>query len=141
MSSGPNRPLPHVALATFCERIVQDKADDVLSVFRVYDAITIPAEARGQFADLVVAIGLRSGEARGEYNLQLLFHPPGGAARVRLPTPGSITFLGDEQGVTFGLQIHTMLQEPGLAWLDLEVDGHVLTRIPLRINYAPPRTS
>jgi Family of unknown function (DUF6941) len=132
----PERPFPHVALATFCERVIQDKADDVMSVIRLYDAITVPATARGQFADLTAAISLRSGEARGTYNIEFLFHPPGGAARVRLPTPGSVTFLGDEQGVTFGLQIHTMLHEPGLYWLDLQVEGRVLTRIPLRINYA-----
>jgi hypothetical protein len=136
----PERPLPHVALATFCERVIQDKADDLLSVIRVYDAVTLPAEAQGQgqFVDLTVVIGLRSGEARGAYNLEFVFHPPGGAAKVRLSTPGSVTFMGDEQGVTFGLRIHTMIQEPGLCWLDLEVDGHALTRIPLRINYAAP---
>jgi hypothetical protein len=110
----PERPLPHVSIATFCERVIQDKTDDVMSVIRMYDTVTVPASAKGQFADLSVVIGLRSGEARGTYNLEFLLYPPAGGARVRLSTPGPVEFKGDEQGVTFGLQIHTMLQEPGL---------------------------
>jgi hypothetical protein len=88
----PARPLPHVALATFCERVIQDKADDVIGVFRIYDSITMPATAKGQYAELTVVISLRSGEARGTYKVEFVFHPPGGAARVRLSSTPASTF-------------------------------------------------
>jgi hypothetical protein len=78
--SDSDRALPHVALATFCERVMQDKADDVISVIRVYDTITIPATAKGQFAELTAVIGLRSGDARGTYKVEFFLHPPAGAA-------------------------------------------------------------
>ena len=129
----PERPLPFVALATFCEKVLNE-VDGVLSVIRVIDTVKIPPQAQGQTVELTALIGLKSGPAKGTYRLEFLLHPPR-AARVRLATPGEVQLNGDEHGVTLALQVRTILQEEGLYWLDLEVDGHLLTRIPLRVNY------
>jgi hypothetical protein len=38
----PDRPLPHVSVATFCDRIMQEK-DNVYSLIRLIDTISINA--------------------------------------------------------------------------------------------------
>ena len=36
----PDRPLPHVAVATFCERVMQER-DGVYSLIRIVDTLTL----------------------------------------------------------------------------------------------------
>jgi hypothetical protein len=137
----PDRPLPYVSLATFCEKVLQEK-DGVLSAIRLVDTINVdePSPA-GKTIELTALIGLRSGKAKGSYDLGFHLHPPTGPS-AHLATPGQVQLNGEEHAVTFALQVRlTLLQEPGLYWLDLEVDRRVLTRIPLRINYAATSTT
>jgi hypothetical protein len=140
---------PFVAVATFCEKVMQE-ADNVLTVVRVVDQLNanatgpdVPDEMPPLPTNLHIAIVLRRGAARGRQKVKLRPEAPGGEQRdIAIETFVNLT--GDpEAGANIVIDFSGFaVDREGLWWFDV-LFGDVetlLARIPLRVNYHPRRT-
>jgi hypothetical protein len=134
---------PYLAFATVCEKVLQEK-DETLSLIRMVDRVTVNIPSPDVFAagahlnlPIVVAIGFKSGEFRGTRELDLRLHTPGGEI-VRTegtPLPIRVFFRGEETGANFIMTLMLDASSEGLYWIDVLLDGAVVTRLPLRIAH------
>lgn len=131
-------PGPYVQFATFCDRVLQEQ-DGVISIIRAVDGITItamgqetPDEMPGGQIATTLALALKSDDARGRHTVTLTMSTPD--MRRLDPQSFDVNFEGDERGVNFVLNVQVEAME-GLFWLDVAVNGVVLTRVPLRVRY------
>lgn len=130
---------PWLEAAVICDRWLTEQ-DGVISIIRVIDQINLavggpdlPAEMPEGQLQLKMVVLLRSGEAKGRHPFQLIVELPSGQ---RLdPQGGDLHFTGEERGVNLLLDVQTPAVE-GLYWIDIIVSGKLLTRVPLRLNYA-----
>lgn len=133
---------PYVAVATLCERVLEEK-DGVLSLIRVVDRFnvetfggaTAPAEMLSRLVpQTTLALVLKSGGYRGTMKVTVRVRRPNGeyAAQPKIEAPA--VFDGGEQGVAMILTMPLPVWESGLHWVDVEADGRLLTRVPLRVE-------
>lgn len=137
---------PFVAVATFCEKVLQDR-DNVISVIRVVDQLIVtatgpepPDEMPPTPANLTVAIILRRGKARGRQKLKLRPEAPGGEQR-ETGAEVWLNLVGDEEaGANVVIDFSGFaVDREGLWWFDVlfgDAD-QLLARIPLRVRYDP----
>lgn len=125
-------------LATFCEKVLQE-ANGVLSLIRVIDRITIVAHGEGAPVDIghqqvqtTLVIALKSDDARGRHRLSIRVELPSGQQQAEQQI--DMTFEGEERGVQFVAEVALEAIE-GLHWVDVMLNGEILTRVPLRIMY------
>jgi hypothetical protein len=136
--------MPHVSIAALCERVLTEK-DNVLSLIRLVDTFTpeslpqnanLPQNTPLKFvpvAHFVVVVILKSGEAKGKYQVALRLQGPSGKQQ---PLGDAVPFVfeGGEQGASLLADVTIPADQPGLAWIDVLVDDEALTRIPFRIR-------
>lgn len=134
---------PFLAAAFFCENILEDK-DGTLSAIRIVDRVTQQATGPGAPKDmppltvtLWMLVVLRSGKARGRRTISL--RPEGPSGRQAPPMELSVHFEGEERGQNFRTQIGFVAEDEGLYWFDVLLEDELLTRVPLRVVYAPMR--
>jgi hypothetical protein len=131
---------PYVQAATFCETPIEGK-DGTLSLVRMIDRVTInapvggPADApEGGKYRCVLAIALKSDEARGRHQLSVVPERPDGLRGEPVLTL-DVNFEGEERGINLLGPIDVEIIE-GLYWFDVVLnDDQLLTRIPLRFTY------
>jgi hypothetical protein len=133
-------PGPHVQVATFCEKVLQEQ-DGVLSVIRAIDRIMLSASAaagapaelpEGGILPATLLIALKAGDAQGRHPITVRAHQPSGAY---LPDQTfDAMFERDERGVNLVLNMGLPAIE-GLYWFEVLVNDSLLTRVPLRIMY------
>jgi hypothetical protein len=138
----PDNTGPHVQVATFCERVLQEK-DGVISVIRAIDrlALTIGSAAGGPVPSEIppgltiqptLVISLRSDQARGRFTLRIVAQQPD---TTLLPEfLADVMFEGEDRGVNVVLPM-TLQPQEGLYWFDIRLGNQLLTRVPLRIIY------
>lgn len=139
---------PYLIAATLCERAIQDR-DGVLTLVRVVDKITgtiagpgpaVPDTMPPVPVNLTLVIILKGGRAQGRFRVTLRPEAPSGQRLSEAEIPVSFTGAPDAgANVLFG--INMMATEEGLYWFDVSLDGQLLTRTPLRIEYSPQRTA
>lgn len=133
---------PYVAIAALCERVLEEK-DGTVSLIRVIERITAvrPAAVFGNQMPPVthplwLAIGLKAGKARGRHSLVVEVEKPS-AERAKV-FDGSVLFEGEDRSVNVVLNLQGFVFElEGLYWFDAALNGSLLTRVPIRINYQP----
>jgi hypothetical protein len=132
---------PYVALAVFCERVLEEK-EGTLSLIRVVDQITVTTQGADPPAVmppspllLHAVVGLKSGPVHRAVTLQLRHEGPTGI-RGELPTT-TVLLEGEERGINLNVELAVLATREGLHWFDVLVDGQVLTRMPLRVVYSP----
>ncbi len=132
-------PGPYVQLATFCEKVLQEK-DGVLSVIRLVDRILVTASSPDAPDELplgvvktILAVALKADDAMGRYAVTIRIQEPSGAY-VADQSAGDVTFEGAERGVNLIMNLEFPVIE-GLYWFDVVLSGTVLARVPLRIMY------
>lgn len=135
---------PFLAAAFFCESILEDK-DGALSAIRIVDRVTQTATGPGAPKDmppltiqLWMLIALRSGEARGRRTISI--RPEGPSGQQAPPIELPIQFEGEERGQNFRTQLGFVAEHEGLYWFDVLLEDERLTRVPLRVTYAPMRS-
>lgn len=149
MVTNPSAKGPYVAVATFCDRVIQEE-DKVISVMRVVDQLNITAsgpDAPEQMppvpTNLNVAIVLRRGNARGRHKVQLRPEDPGGTRRD-IAISEYVTLTGDEEaGANIIIDFKAFpVDQEGLWWFDLLFGDAetLLGRIPLRVKYHPRKS-
>lgn len=132
------RPKPLLAAAFTCERILRE-ADEVISAIRIVDTFTahesLPDDAPINVS-LWAMIYFKSGPATGRYTVSLAMHPQGGENRP-MGEPMPIDLLGGAHGTTLGVELHIAVKQAGLYWVDVLVDGEMVTSMPITLRRAP----
>jgi hypothetical protein len=134
------KPKPLVQVATLCESVLTE-ADRVASVIRVIDTLYLtpiedaPKDVVGQVL-LTLYVSLKSGDVKGEYDVELILRAPSGKKAV-MPKKWHIAFLGQESGATLTMRAALPVREFGLYWYDVVWEGEVLTSIPIKLVEGP----
>ena len=127
---------PYLAAAFLCEKALRE-VDGVNSYIRVVDRWTVtgPTDNMPQTpiaATLVVAF--KSGIHRGSGQLVITPTSPSDARMPSITIP--VHFEGDEdRGVVIVAPMQFGVQEPGLYWFNVSLDGQSLSEIPIRVVY------
>jgi hypothetical protein len=131
---------PYLAAAFFCERVIQDN-EGVLTVVRIVDRVTSTATGVGTpdvmppvSTSLTLVVMLKSGHARGRHDIEVRSEGPSGL-RLPLQKGMSVQLDGEERGANLIIQANLTLENEGLYWFDVLLDGRALTRVPLRVVY------
>lgn len=131
---------PHLQMALFCERVLEEK-DGVLSIIRVIDRVIQTAAgpaappAMPSFPyDLTMAVSLKSGQAKGSYEIRITQEAPSGL-RQQLGNPIRFLLEGEERGHNLIVRATINFESEGLYWFDVHLDAELLTRVPLRVLY------
>jgi len=135
--------VPFVALACFCENVLQDK-DEVVSAIRIVDTYTIPplpegvevpADAVRGLIMLRGLVALKAGDVVGQGTVRLVMQRVNGErAPIGPPDGWPVEMKGGEHGVNLHLQIPLGVKNFGLLWFDVFWNETLLTRIPLRLR-------
>jgi hypothetical protein len=138
-----DKPRPYVALAVLCEKVLVEK-DDVLTAVRIIDKLTLQLPPAGMPEGMKPAIqitgliGLKSGDAVGDFTLRLNITNPLGELRkdvITLP----VKLLGGDHGQNFVINLGLGIENEGVYWFDVMLDDEVLTRTPLTITGGQPQ--
>ena len=136
VSAMPIQGGPYLAAAFLCERALRE-VDGVNSFVRVIDRWTVtgPTETMPQTAiPATLVVIFKSGIHRGSGQLVIT---PTSPSDVRLPALTiPVHFEGDEdRGIAVILQMAFPVQEPGLYWFNVSLDGQSFSAIPMRVVY------
>ena len=142
----PNDSGPYLTGALFCEKVLRE-ADGVLSLIRVVDRWTVTGPLERMPLTVIqttLVILMRSGIFRGSSQITVGPESPSGIRMPIMTFP--VVFEGDDdRGVGVVGPIGFPVQEPGVYWFDVAVDGNRFTRVPLRVSYlrvgTPPQAS
>jgi hypothetical protein len=134
---------PYLTMALFCEKVLREQ-DNVFSVIRVIDRVihtvsgpNAPASMPAAQVVLTALVAFRAGNApRGPHQLRLQMHLPD-------KTPisddkGELPFVfgeGANAGITVEIHLNVTVTTTGLHWCSVLLDGQLMTRIPLQIEY------
>lgn len=130
---------PYIQMAGLCEQVIEDKTG-ALSLIRIIDTIThtearpdAPTEMPPVTYPMKMVIMLKSGPARGRYDLKIIPQLPSG--ETKSPLVRTIHMEGEERGVNNIINMLFTFTIEGLHWFNVYLDDALLTRIPLRIKY------
>lgn len=131
---------PYLQMALFCDRVIEEK-DGVLTVVRVIDRVIQTATGAGSPADmppfpysLTMVVTLKSGQAKGRHEITITQESPSGI-RQEMGRPMSFLLEGDERGQNLVIRADMTFEAEGLYWFDVNLDGTLITRVPLRVLY------
>jgi len=106
-------------------------------VIRIQDRIQVMGltdEMQPQpLANYQLVLCLKSGEMRGKGTLRLTPVTPSGKSLPYAET--TALFEGDERGNALIAPLAVVAEEEGLYWMEIALDGQLLTRIPFRVMY------
>ena len=136
---------PFLSAAILCEKVLIEQ-DGVASAIRIVDRVTQqvsspqPPDPMEPFEhELTLYLTFKSGAARGPINLEIRLQKPSGESPA--PMFQTLNFEGDdERGVNVINKFQIRIEMPGLYWFDVYLEGHRITRIPLRVIYLPQVT-
>jgi uncharacterized protein DUF6941 len=127
---------PYLGFAVICEKVLRE-ADQVPSLIRIFDTLTINGpgpQLSPTNMPLSIAIGFRKGAKEGKAIVSIRPRSPSGQDLAGVEQP--ILFQGSQEaGANLIGQILFPVQEPGIYWFGIFLDGTELTRVPLRIVY------
>jgi hypothetical protein len=127
---------PYVQVAAICQTSIVDN-QGLLSLIRLQDRIQIMGmtdELKPQpLFNYQLVLCLKAGEMRGKSTLRLTPIAPSGKQLQYAETP--VLFEGDERGAVIQAPLGIIAEEEGLYWLDVTLDGTLLTRVPFRVMY------
>ena len=131
---------PYIQAALFADMILEDKTGS-LSAIRIIDRITHTAQGPNAPEDLPpfsrqlnALIAVKPGRAMGRQNFTLWMVNPD-ATRKQL-TQGTFHFAGGpNQGANLAMNLNVTFEQEGVYYFDFEVEGHLLTRMPIEVIY------
>jgi hypothetical protein len=133
---------PFLAAAVFCDSVVRDDGGAMTAV-RIIDHVTItiptdappdvPSEENRLIAQVEGLVAFKKGSAGRRHKVKLVMHSPSGKSQVMNEQEADFK---DEEHGGFSLRLKTMIaiSEGGLFWMDVRLDGKLMTRMPLRIT-------
>jgi hypothetical protein len=131
---------PFLALAAFCEQVIEDKSG-VLSLIRIVDRMhvfasgpTAPEEMPPSFLNWFLVLSFKSGEVRGSHPIKIEPELPSGL-RIN-PIILSAHFEGGNRGHNTISKLNMKLEMPGVYWFRIYVDDQFITQIPVEVIYS-----
>jgi hypothetical protein len=134
---------PWLAAATICQQLLEEK-DNVISIIRMIDVFTLPkppgwdGKTPGGLP-LLGFLAFRAGDAKGTRTVRLFAVSPNGKRKKVHET--EVEFLGGNTGINMRLQILFTFKAEGTHWIEVFVDKHLMTRIPISIAFQPAQLS
>ncbi len=140
---------PYLAAAFLCERILHER-DGVLTAIRIVDTfnVTLPPNLPPDAKPAIQITGLLSfkksspGAEAEQHQAEIRLRTPSG--REHPPAVFDVFFKPEQiAGANQIIQMNIGVEEFGLHWLDVLLDGEPITRIPFRLLPAaisPPET-
>src|SRR6266536_3431498 len=136
----PPRPTPYLTAALLCERILVEK-DNVKSIIRIVDKITHtvegpdPPHVMEPFTHtLSMLVAFRRGETVESRQLGVVIVGPTGNRTDIVGSP--VNFEGEPgSGIDVLGQFTMNIEQAGIYWFEISIDGQIITRIPLRVVY------
>jgi hypothetical protein len=128
---------PYVNLAVVCEKVLRE-TDDVLSLIRIVDRVTVQVAAGAQtppippLIPISFVVGLKSGGYVGSVPVKVQIDTPSGSEWPEVETPARFEE-GADQGAVIILPVRFPAQDEGVYWFTVRVSGEVVTRVPLRV--------
>ncbi|MGB9610214.1 MAG: DUF6941 family protein [Bryobacteraceae bacterium] len=133
---------PYLAYAVICERVLTE-TDGVISLIRIIDRFTIRGPSPSLAPTVLsfwLAILFRRGFPRGVMKMTLQPTTPSKKALAAMEPP--LHFEGDEEhGCHIALPVQFLAQEDGLYGFDVNLEGQLIARIPLRVVCLPTLTT
>ena len=127
---------PYVQAATICQTAIIDNQGH-LSVIRMLDRIQVmgltDAMKPQPLANNQLVLSLKSGEMRGKSILRITPISPSG--KTLQHAESTVLFEGDERGAYVIAPLGVIAEEEGLYWLEITLDGQLMTRVPFRVMY------
>jgi hypothetical protein len=127
---------PYLAIATLCEKVLQE-TDGVISLIRNVDRwiVSGPTEEMPQTAiQATLIVTLKSGFHRGPGRITITPSTPRDVALPAMDIP--VNFEGDEdRGFNIVIPMAFPVNEAGVYWFTIALDGQAISRIPLRVIY------
>ena len=131
---------PFLSAAMFCEKVLQE-VDGVKSAIRIVDRITFQAQGTQPPDEMPpfnfqtnLLLQFKSGAARGASQLEIRMVKPSLDSNSILAQ--TIMFEGeDDRGVGVICNMNLKIDEPGVYWFYITLDGTTVTRLPLRVIY------
>jgi hypothetical protein len=136
---------PYVTIACFCDLVLEDKSG-VLSLIRIIDTLThteaAPEPPREmptfQYKNNLVVM-LKSGAARGRYELRIIPQLPDGSTEREIALTAH--FEGEERGQNIIAQLDFRYKMEGYYLFKVMLEDELLTAIPLRVKYNRVKTA
>jgi hypothetical protein len=138
---------PYLSLAVLCENVLVDK-DGVHSLIRIVDKVTVyaqtssgepvPPAALAFIAPpfpFQIAVGFRSGIARGQRTLKLISKLPSGGVISETALPISFDADKEQLGVFVRVGMTLAAKEEGVYWIDVLLNDVLMTKIPLWVKF------
>ena len=143
-TTGPFEQGPFINAAFLCEHLLRDQ-DNLASAIRITEVLDhevvgeeAPQTMEPFYAELSLFLSFTCGDARGVMPLEIWFESP--IEFHPIPFRESVEFKGDEDGsVVVNPQLRLSIETPGLHWFNVNLEGHRVTRIPLRVSYTTVR--
>lgn len=128
---------PFLTAALFCEEARQK--DGFLSVSSIIDRMVVVGTGPVMFPtslELTLVVIFRSGDSSGHKTISLGQVAPSQYFSPTVPLfDFPVYFQGGEHGAGVIARVRFVVQEPGLHWFEVSLDGYPVTRIPLTVLY------
>jgi Family of unknown function (DUF6941) len=136
---------PFLAAALLCEQVLGEQSG-VLSAIRIVDQVLVTASGTDVPQQMPVAgiamkglVMLKSGEARGRFVVTLRVESPAGVRQEVGQL--SVQLQGGANGANLVMDLNLQVSMPGLHWIDVLLDGNLITRMPLDVVYQTMQTA
>jgi hypothetical protein len=127
---------PYLSVATLCEKALQE-TDGVVSLIRIVDRWTVngpSGEMPKTPIQATMVLMFKSGFHRGPGRVTITPITPREAQLQAMDF--DVHFEGDEdRGVNVVIPMLFPVEETGVYWFTIALDGQVVSRIPLRVIY------
>jgi len=133
---------PYLACAVFCDSVVRGE-DGAMTAVRMIDRMTltipadtpsnVPSAEKAILANIEGLIGFKKGDSAVKHKVKLVMNSPSGKNQAVMEQPAEF---GGEPNGGFNLRLRTTIAitETGLFWLDVYLDGKLMTRMPLSVS-------
>ncbi len=133
---------PYLAAAFLCEKVLREK-DEVLSVVRIVDTyfVTLPRNLSEDAVPVIQITALLAFKSASQpigepekHQVVVQLHYPSGQMHQK-PATLDVFFKQDDSvaGANVVVVMNVGVKEFGRLWLDVIVDGELMTRIPFRV--------
>jgi len=126
---------PWIQFAVICQTALTEASGQV-SIIRIFDRMILPGSTptmQPQVVQLTLVVAFKSGQYNGNAKIGVRPIKPSGEEMPQMEF--SALFEGAERGNQLILPIGFPVDEDGLYWFDITVNGQRYTRVPLRLMY------
>jgi len=137
-----------VTAALFCERIIQDKKDEAVTIVRIVDTFSagipdpgVVSAKQPVLVPLHALVLLKAGKSRGRHKMTVEVYRPSGERMQPSKEGGPVEaqFVwgdADNAAIQFFLNLQLLASEAGVYWFHVVLDDkRVLTQIPFEVQF------